>query len=169
MRYACGGPTSSPRLLARPASRDGCPWCATYVRHSPGLSTPFSSRGLSSVPAGIYGWSPAAFGYAVRTSGAPTGCAAPPNVLLSRSSLPLYCSSENLGTGCKPPDNLRRTRKWNDCRANLKQIQICRSPAFFVVIDNALLQMRIPDCSYVLVGDHAGINRRGFVSGRINN
>ena len=74
-----------------------------------------------------------------------------------------------LGTGCKPPDNLRRTRKWNDCRANLKQIQISRSPVFLVVVDNALLQKRIPDCSYVQVGDDAGINRRGFVSGWINN
>ena len=42
-------------LFARPASRDGWPWCATYVRRSPGLSRPFSTRGLSSVPAGIYG------------------------------------------------------------------------------------------------------------------
>ena len=35
----------------------------------PGLSRPFSSRGLSSVPAGIYGWSPAVFGYDTLTSG----------------------------------------------------------------------------------------------------
>src|SRR5580704_17562794 len=56
-------------LFARPASRDGCPWCATYVRRSPGLSRPFSSRGLSSVPAGVYGWSPAVFGYNTLTGG----------------------------------------------------------------------------------------------------
>jgi hypothetical protein len=32
-----------------------------------------------------------------------------------------------------------------------------------VVVDNALLQKRIPDCSYIQVGDDAGINRRGVV------